>query len=297
MNVQQLEYIIEIAKEKNITRAAKNLYISQSTLSQHLAKLENELDTPLFIRQRNELALTEAGKEYVEAARQIINIKEKLYARIAEASRNRHITLGVSSQWAMNLFSEVLPAFQNLMPGITLDICEGTCQKLLPQLNEGTLDFAMIATHQANDPLNHLEILKKEEVFLAVPASLLASGFITPDLPAEEVLPRLSKNGLILSKKQTALRFISDRLCTRFSPDSKIVCEINSMPMTVKLVANGMGAGFVPQSCAVHTLPVCYLSFTEKPHRYQAVIYRNQMILHSAEKTFLKLVHEYSQND
>lgn len=77
MNVQQLEYIIEIAKEKNITRAAKNLFITQSNLSQYLAKLENELDVPLFIRRRNELVLTDAGREYVDAAKKVIGIKTR----------------------------------------------------------------------------------------------------------------------------------------------------------------------------------------------------------------------------
>ena len=137
MNVQQLEYIIEIAKEKNITRAAKNLFISQSNLSQYLAKLENELDVPLFIRHRNELVLTDAGMEYVEAAKEVIRIKENLYSKIAEASKNRHITLGVSSQWGMNLLSDVLPRFRTMMPGILLDVSEGPTQKLIPQLNEG----------------------------------------------------------------------------------------------------------------------------------------------------------------
>lgn len=297
MNVQQLEYIIEIAKEKNITRAAKNLFISQSNLSQYLAKLENELDVPLFIRHRNELVLTDAGMEYVEAAKEVIRIKENLYAKIAEASKNRHITLGVSSQWGMNLLSDVLPRFRTMMPGILLDVSEGPTQKLIPQLNEGLLDFALISTHKCSDPLNHLEVLKEEAVFLALPASYAASRQISEDMSGEEALSKLTDTGLILSQKRTALREISDEICLQHHLNAATVCEINSMPMTVKLVAKGMGIGFVPQSCINQELPVIYLSLSSNARRYQAIIYRNQMILHSAEQTILKLIHEFSQNN
>ncbi|MBT9778056.1 LysR family transcriptional regulator [Clostridium sp. MCC353] len=297
MNVQQLEYIIEIAKEKNITRAAKNLFISQSNLSQYLAKLENELDVPLFIRRRNELVLTDAGREYVDAAKKVIGIKENLYSRIAEVSKNRHIALGVSSQWGMNLLSDVLPRFRTLMPGILLDISEGSTEKLIPQLNEGLLDFALISTHEFSDPLNHLEILKEEAVYLAVPASYAESSQISPDMSGEEALCNLTGCGLILSQKRTALREISDEICSKYHFTADTVCEINSMPLTVKLVANGMGMGFVPQSCINHELPVIYLPLSSNARRYQAIIYRNQMILHSAEQTILKLIHDNSQNN
>lgn len=297
MNVQQLEYIIEIAKEKNITRAAKNLFISQSNLSQYLAKLENELDVPLFIRRRNELVLTDAGVEYVEAAKEVIRIKENLYSRIAEVSKNRHITLGVSSQWGMNLLSDVLPRFRTMMPGILLDVSEAPSQKLIPQLNEGLLDFALISTHIASDPQNHFEILKEEAVCLAIPASYAASGQLSGDMTGEEALTALTDYGLILSQKRTALREISDEICSKYRLKAATVCEINSMPMTVKLVAKGMGFGFVPQSCINQELPVIYLPLASNARRYQAIIYRNQMVLHSAEQTILKLIHDFSQNN
>lgn len=297
MNISQLEYIIEIAKEKNITRAAKNLFISQSNLSQYLAKLENELDTPLFIRLRNELVLTDAGREYVEAAKEVIRIKERLYARIAEASQNRHISLGVSSQWGMNLLSDALPAFNTAMPGVLLDISEGTTQKLLPLLNEGLLDFAMISTHKDSDPLNHLEILRKEEVVLALPKAFLENGQISSGMKGEDALAALPDCGLILSRKRTALREISDEICALYGLNHDTICEINGMPLSLKLVSKGMGAGFVPQSCVDPSLQVVYLPFSSAPCRYQAIVYRNQMILHTVEKTFLKLIHTYAQND
>ena len=80
MDVRHLTYIIAIAEQKNMTRAARELFVTQSSLSQHLSRLEKELGTPLFFRARNELALTPAGELYVEAARKVIEqVKDIVY--------------------------------------------------------------------------------------------------------------------------------------------------------------------------------------------------------------------------
>ena len=136
MDIRQLEYIIEIAKEHNITRAAKNLYVSQPTLSLYLAKLEQELGTPLFTRLRNELVLTAAGEDYVEAARQVIRIRQELYQKIAAKSAGIRISLGVSSQWGMDMLARVLPQLCSTCPEAVLDVTEGSAGELVEQLSQ-----------------------------------------------------------------------------------------------------------------------------------------------------------------
>ena len=79
MDTRHLTYILAIAQKKNMTKAAEELFVSQSSLSQYLTKLEQEIGTPLFFRTRGELTLTPAGALYVEAAKQVIRIKKQLY--------------------------------------------------------------------------------------------------------------------------------------------------------------------------------------------------------------------------
>ena len=69
MDVKYLNYILAIANRHNMTKAAEDLFVSQSSLSQYLSRLEQELGTPLFVRSKNELSLTPAGTLYVEAAK------------------------------------------------------------------------------------------------------------------------------------------------------------------------------------------------------------------------------------
>lgn len=82
MNLQSMEYIIAISEEKSLSRAAERLLISQAALSQHLKKLEIELDAKLFERQHGRLALTDAGRVYVNGARRVLDIYNKALYQI-----------------------------------------------------------------------------------------------------------------------------------------------------------------------------------------------------------------------
>ena len=64
MDTKILEYVIAIAEEKSLSKAAERLYLSQPALSQRLKKLEDELGTPLFLREKNGLSITDAGRIY-----------------------------------------------------------------------------------------------------------------------------------------------------------------------------------------------------------------------------------------
>ena len=66
MDLKQIEYIVKIADENNITRAAEKLFITQSALNQQLLKLEKELGIQLFYRSRTDWHPTEAGLVYLE---------------------------------------------------------------------------------------------------------------------------------------------------------------------------------------------------------------------------------------
>ena len=82
MNTQQLEYVIAISEEKSLSRAAERLLISQAALSQHVKKLETELDAKLFQRQHGHLVLTDAGRVYVNGARRVLDIYNRALYQI-----------------------------------------------------------------------------------------------------------------------------------------------------------------------------------------------------------------------
>lgn len=83
MDIKVLEYIVEIAEQKSVSRAAEKFYLSQPALSRCLAKVEESVGAPLFYRNHNELALTEAGTVYLNCARAVLHTYRSMLAELA----------------------------------------------------------------------------------------------------------------------------------------------------------------------------------------------------------------------
>ena len=120
MDTKYLSYILTIAKKENMTKAAEELFVSQSTLSQYLSKLESELGTPLFYRSKGRLTLTAAGRLYIDAAEKVMSIKDNLYQNIQNLDNRGHITIGVTSQFALRMLTELIPPFKSRFPDVTI---------------------------------------------------------------------------------------------------------------------------------------------------------------------------------
>lgn len=99
MQMQQLRYFLEIAKEKNISAAAKNLYLSQPSLSQQMRKLEEELEVPLLIRHSKSVSLTDAGEQFALHARRILGGVDQLSELMYKQSLLEAGTLKIGLLW------------------------------------------------------------------------------------------------------------------------------------------------------------------------------------------------------
>ena len=168
MDVKYLNYILAIANRHNMTKAAEDLFVSQSSLSQYLSRLEQELGTPLFIRSKGELSLTSAGVLYVEAAQKVVKIQKDLYQNIAALSQKGRIRVGVTSNWGLRMLTEIIPLFREQYPGITIEITETSLPAFKKALTEGTLDVGL-ASDVSTVPYGSLvQVLREEEIFLAI---------------------------------------------------------------------------------------------------------------------------------
>lgn len=82
MELRQLRYFVKVAETLNFSEAAKALFVTQSTLSQQIKQLEQDLDTPLLIRSSHSVALTEAGMELLPFALKTLNDAELCVSRV-----------------------------------------------------------------------------------------------------------------------------------------------------------------------------------------------------------------------
>lgn len=150
MEIHQLEYVLAVAKCNNFTSAAKEMNISQSSLSQQISKLENELGINLFIRTTRSVQLTPAGVEFVANAKRVMSALRDTYRCVNEYTTNEkgHLTLGILPIVGYYPIPAIIASFQKQYPGVTINLLESQCDELLQMLYLSKIDAAFV--QQAN---------------------------------------------------------------------------------------------------------------------------------------------------
>ena len=163
MDIKNPEYILEIARQQSVTHAAEKLFVTQSTLSQYLLKLENELGTPLFSREKSGLVPTEAGHVYLHAARAVVQIQNAAEVSIAALKKEGFLCVGVSF-WGLTLLTGLLPTFKSRFPDITLRLFVDDYAHLKVMMQAGRIDLAVISITEEDDrPAQGSIDLKRED--------------------------------------------------------------------------------------------------------------------------------------
>lgn len=296
MDIKHLEYIIEIAEQKNMTKSAENLFVSQSSLSQYLSRLEAELGTPLFNRTKNEMTLTPAGILYVESARTVVQIQKKLYRNIKNLSGTGRISIGITSQWGINMITTIISEYKKAFPNVILEIIEDSVPSIKKNINSEKIDFAIMSVNTLDDILVKYEVLREEEIVFAVPDThnyCLIHKNESKEIVTSELEKIFKNDSFILSKKDSTIRNIADAIfkISDFSPDT--VCELNSMAAVIKMVSNGVGVAFVPSSCAKPNKNITYFCFAPKLYRYNILARRLNLALNDAENTLINYIKDY----
>jgi LysR family hydrogen peroxide-inducible transcriptional activator len=154
-SIVQLEYMLALEEYGHFGKAAEACYVSQPTLSMQIQKAELELGVQVFDRSTNPITLTEKGKSLLEQARLVVGSHEKLI-RIAMSQKDEiagDFSLGVIPTLAPYMLSWFLSPFSKRYPQVKLSIKEKTTERVIEELERGTLDAALVAL-----PLNHMKI-------------------------------------------------------------------------------------------------------------------------------------------
>ena len=173
MNWNQLQYVITIAEEKSITKAAQKLYISQPSLSLSIQALEKETGIPLFERNRGEMKLTYAGSLFYEWAISTLHSHTQLEWKLGDivSGSRTLIRLGLSPHRSERLLAPVLERFYSMYENCDIQIIEQPTYILRQMLEEDKLD--LILDISSPDTINYeSELLVKESFVLAIPDSL-----------------------------------------------------------------------------------------------------------------------------
>lgn len=297
MDLHYLEYIVEIANMRSLSRAAENLYITQSTLSQYLSKLESELGTRLFDRKRNEMTLTAAGKLYVDSCEEMLLKKKELYNQLADLAQSRtgSFSLGFTPQWGAVAYSNIIGPFREAYPNVHISVMEETATPLLHALQSGQVDMAIVPMADETALPQGSILLQAEELMLAIPKKhaeqlpLCQSddAFFSLDIS------KLKHEPMIFSQKGTTIRKLQDECFGSRRTTPNIILEINSHPASLIMVEQELGSTFVPRSCIKSSEHIEYVHVMPRVHWFVVIAFRKDFIPRQAEKYFISLTKEY----
>ncbi len=174
-------YVYEVYKTRSFSKAAENLFISQSSLSATIRKIENRIGVEIFDRSTIPIGLTEDGVEYIKAVEKIMDIEHYFESRIQQLEEliTGHLAIGGSSVYLSHVMMPVISEFARRYPGVQMRLVEGGSQDLEKQLADSFLDL-MIDNRVLTREDYHCIPLLNEDVLLAVPSRWPINAQLAP---------------------------------------------------------------------------------------------------------------------
>lgn len=243
MNMKQALYFKTIAQYGTITAAAKQLYISQPSLSQTLRQIEDEAGTPLFDRSTSPFHLTYAGERYLKAVEAMLDIETRLKEEIESIRRDDggRLRLGISITRAMQVLPDVIPIFTKAYPNVTIELTEAASASLEGLLQKGQIDLALAAL-EANEANIAYELIEKESIGILAGKDSQLAQLVPSGTPIS--LEMVEKEAFVSLDTSHSSRIIQDRLFRRYNIHPKILLETSSLEVA-RRVALKSGACMV----------------------------------------------------
>ncbi|MEU6540546.1 LysR substrate-binding domain-containing protein [Streptomyces sp. NPDC047000] len=248
MDLRQLEYFVAVAEERNFTRAAERVHISQSGVSAQIRQLERELGAPLFDRSARTATLTVAGKAALGHARAALAAAGAVGQAVGEVTglvRGR-LTMGMITGCTLTPLFDALAAFHRVHPGVEVSLLEDNSDRLVENVRGGTVDLALIGTATATPEAEGLESLTliSERLVVAVPAA-------HPLARQKRVALRdVAAYPIVCMPPGTGLRTVFDRACAAQDLRPTIALQAGAADAIAGLAARGLGVAVLTESMA-----------------------------------------------
>ena len=300
MDLKQLEYVIAIAENGSISKAAESLFISQSGLNQQLIKLEKELNIQLFYRTTHHLEMTQAGKIYVKNAKDIMTIKKNTYNQIADLvdSSAGVIELGMTTEHGSNMFVDVFPEFSKRYPNVTLNLYEGIVRNQHEKLLAGHLDLGLVLVKEPDKiNLEYVHLYNERLVLGVNRCHPLAKKY---GAPAGAPFPTIDLS--LFAGEPFSLVFASATQRNVLRPhfeaagfEPKILFETSMNHVLSKMVAHDICCTIIPQSHAGNYDRAAWFYLTSDPVWEVAMVYNKNNPPSKAGWYFIKLAQEHGR--
>lgn len=230
MELRQLRYFAKAAETLNFSDAAKALNIAQSSLSQQIKQLEDELNVQLFLRNSHSIRLTEAGEEMLPFALRTIHDAETCVDRIHDLQKLLTGTLNIGITYSFSpILTETVISFMKMYPHIKLNIIYKPMSELMELLAKRDLDFVLAfkPTKPVADVESHILFQNSLSAIVSSTHPLASKDKVT--------LAELGQYELALPSKGLQARNAFDSLVTTYN-DFQIRIELNEVNILLKLI-------------------------------------------------------------
>lgn len=246
MDLRQIRYFITVAKERNITRAAERLNLSQPPLSRALMELEDELDCTLLIRGKRYVTLTPEGLALKRRGEQLLALSDMTKAEISEMKNGMSGTLylGHVDSGGPSLAAEWIESFKKEYPNVTYNLWCGTVDDLTDRLRSGLLDLAITMSPKSSDLLEGIPVYSENWIAI-IPKDHPLGRSKKETVSVNELV----ENDLIISSRRSR----EEEMRTWFKDTGKephFIVKAAHSSNAVHLVGRGIGIALFTASVA-----------------------------------------------
>lgn len=287
LDIRQLIYFSEVAKQQSFTKAAETLHVTQPTLSKVVKLLESELDTTLLDRSQRKSVLTDAGKIVYERSLNIIDMVSEVYTALddLENLKKGHIKIGMPPLIGILFFPAIIRKFQELYPDITISLDEIGANIVKDKVYSNELDagFVMLPAHEDD---YELIPFTTEQVQLIVHIDNPLSKQLTvnmKDLKNEKML--------LFSDDFTIHNRIIEE-CQNAGFEPTVTFRSSQWDFIAQMVEHNLGIAMFPQSFAAKVNPeyVRVIPITPTiPWEISFIVKKGKYVSH-AMKTFIQFI-------
>ena len=294
MDINQLEVLVAVAREKSFSRAAEVLDRTQPAVSQAIRRLEQEIGEKLFDRSSKDGTLTYAGEVLLEYARQMLNLRYSAQNAIREI-RSLHtgkVTISANEHTVFGLLP-VIHEFRKRHPLIKIEVQRGVASRIPKQITAREVELGVISFKPSDESLKSIPILIDELMLIVAPGHhLAAKSTVTVRELGQETF--VAHNAVSPYRQRVIETFDKNKTTLNIS------VELPSLEAIKRLVESGIGVALVPRLAAAAEIAagrLIGLSVAEmKLERKLNIIYRKNSVLSHAAQEFLKIAKETAQS-
>lgn len=243
MDFKQIEAFISVARFKSFSKAANTIFLSQPTISSHIASLERELNIQLFDRTSKEVYLTPAGKSFLEYAINIINTRNNAVSNLSNFNTtiSGKLNLSASTTPCNSLVPELIKKFSQIYPDVRFSITEESSGNIIKDILDLNCEIGIVGTTIKNGKIKSYKLIEDDLV-------LISSNDL--NIPDEITLKDLLKYKFIIRDKNSATRSTLDTALESkgINPDLlNVFCEVNNLDNLLQFVKLGTGVSIISE--------------------------------------------------